>query len=196
MPVDQSVPELVDLAVRYPLEVRVIVGIVGGLLIVGGARAYRWGLGLISFAVGALGGLGALLAAVELTGQAVPPVAMVFTAVVGGIVVLMVAMMVHRLALIVVGFFAGATAAVATAALFYDATPLWAPILGALGGSLVFPLLFPLLLKVFTSAAGALVVAWVLQRPDDVLLILGLWVFGVIFQVLTNRGKRRQKEEE
>lgn len=84
----------------------------------------------------------------------------------------------------------------ATAALFYDATPLWAPILGALGGSLVFPLLFPLLLKVFTSAAGALVVAWVLQRPDDVLLILGLWVFGVIFQVLTNRGKRRQKEEE
>ena len=196
MPVDQSVPEFVDLAMRYPLEVRVIVGIVGGLLIVGGARAYRWGLGRISFAVGALGGLGALLLGVELTGQTIPPFVLLFTAMVGGILVLMVAMMVHRLALVVIGFFAGATGAVAVASLFVDATPLWAPIVGALSGALVFPLLFPLLLKLFTSVAGAVVVAWALGRPDNLLLIIGLWVFGVIFQALTNRRKRKKKEDD
>lgn len=162
-----------------PLEDPVsVVGVIGGALLVAGARLYRLALLTPGLAAGVLLGL-------EMTAGASSElrlIAALCLGLIGGGLVLMA----ERLAIALGGaFLLGGLANAAAPVLLPGQDAWYVPVAGAVVGLLIFPTLFRKLLFIFTSLGGALCIAWAMGRPQDLPLIGGLWLAGTVIQWLT-----------
>ena len=171
-----------DAAATSPMALRVLVGAMGALLLVAGARVYWWGLTLSAFALGAIGATTGLQAVADVAPQVWTTPAVLVVAAVGGLVLAGLARMAHRVALLGIGAVAGGVGAAAVA------PPLgliawWVPLVGAVIGALAFPFLFEWLLKLLTPAVGAVALVWAAGMPEQPWLLGLLWLVGAAIQL-------------
>lgn len=193
MPEPTFVADLAMVAEGSPHLLRGAVGLVGAILLLAGARVYKLALALAGFGVGAV-----LVAAGLVWGSGyVPalaePTLVAVASVIGGLLLMAVISVVHRLGLVGVGALVGASAAGGVADAVSGAPPFWVPFVGALAGAIALPFLFPTLLKVATPAVGAVLIGWAVGMPTHPWLLLGLWIFGMLVQL---RSPRREREAE
>lgn len=162
-----------------PLEDPVsLVGVVGGALLVAGARLYRLALMAPGLAAGVLLGL-------QITHGASPELRLV-AALCLGIIGAGLVLLAERLAIALGGAFLLGGLANAAAPIVLPGEDAWyVPVAGAVAGLMIFPALFRRLLFIFTALGGALCVAWAMGRPQDLPLIGGLWLAGTVIQWLT-----------
>lgn len=166
-----------------PLEDPVsVVGVVGGALLVAGARLYRLALLTPGLAAGVLLGL-------EITRGASSEIQLI-AALCLGIIGAGVVMLIERLAIALGGaFLMGGLTHAAMPVLIPGFNEWYVPIAGALLGLLIFPTLFRKLLFVLTALGGALCVAWAMGTPQDLVMIGGLWLAGTVIQWITRTRK-------
>jgi len=174
---DLTLPEAL-LAARAPL------GLVGALLLLAGARLYRLAIVGPGFAAGVIVGL-------QVTGGASPSVQAV-AALSLGVVGAVALLFLERVAVAIAGavLCGGLADAVGPAALG-GPVPWYVPLAAALLGLLLFPRLYKALLPVLTSIIGALCLTRALDRPHDLALLGGLALVGIVVQLITRKGKRR-----
>lgn len=182
---------LAALSLESPMGLRILVGAVGGLLLIAGARVYKAGLFGSCFAAGAVGaavGLAYSATWVDALGR---PEVIGLGALVAGVAVAGVAALAHRVALLAVGGVAGIVLGAGVGDLIGGAGLVAGPAIGALVGALLFPWVFEWLLKLVTPAVGAVCIAWAVGRPDTLWLVLVLWLVGALVQVglLRSRAK-------
>jgi hypothetical protein len=182
-----------QIAAEVPVLTRFAVGLVGLLLLLAGARWYHRAVALAAFVAGTVLASAAMVIACDVLAVPIPPVVMVVVALVCGGSVAGVAKMAHRLVLLAVGAMAGGTAVAALSA-HVAAVPMWGALLGMLVGALIVPWIWDQTLKILTPAVGAVAVAWAVGLPDNLLLVMGLWVFGAVAQ-LVGGGARAPAEE-
>jgi hypothetical protein len=186
---------LTELAAQQPMLLRALIGAAGAVLLFFGARVYRPALVLAGFGAGAAGTVAAFLAAAEWVPAFAEPTTLIVGGLLGGGLLCVLTLSVHRLGLVGVGALVGATATVSAAGLLSASPAWWVPLAGALGGAALMPWVFPVLLKIATPAVGAVLVGWAAGYPDHPALLLGLWVLGSAVQ-LASGGKRRREEDE
>ena len=187
-------PEISQLTADIPLLLRVAVGLIGGLLIVAGARWYHFGLYLAAFATGA-GLFATVLAALSTQLPLVAdPMVMGIGSVIAGLVLAWGARVAHRMAMLGAGAFTGFVAGVAAVDLL--AVPMWVAAVTMLVGALVFPWVYEQLLKVLTPAVGAACVAWAVGMADQPALLGGLWAFGTVVQFVGERASPPPEPED
>ncbi len=181
-----SLDSLVKLAESTPLGVRGVAALTGVVLTVAGARLYRFAVLVPGLLVGVL--LGAMLPTSIDNGIRIG--AMVVLAIVGAMVCFMVERVaVHAIGAIVVAglvnaawpmFSAGATA------------PWWGLAGGAVVGLFLFPSVFHLLLVLVTSLLGAITLAYAAGYSDNLLVVGGVTLVGLVLQTgLRGTGKRK-----
>lgn len=169
-----------------PLHIALLV--LGGLLVVAGARLYPVALA----APGAIGGVALALALIPPEAPAVRLLVAGLGAAVGAIV----ARVIERMALRAVGALAGASAAVFALSLIpvpapLDAAPSWAwPLVGTLVGGMIFPAVVDRLLWLLTPLVGALCLDVALGLHHDPRAVGALWVAGALVQAVTMRRRR------
>jgi hypothetical protein len=167
-----------------PMLLRIVMGFLGLVLLFRGAKTYKPALMLTSFSVGCMTSVTTIWMAVSLMGVPLTNMLILLGGLVGGLGTMWIAFMMHRMALMTIGVTVGAVVGTAFFAVIYATPPFWAPMVGGLAGVITFPILFPLFLKFFTSAAGAVVVAWALGYPSNILVVGGLWGAGLAAQVM------------
>jgi hypothetical protein len=162
-----------------PLEDPVaLIGVVGGALLVAGARLYRLALLAPGLAAGVLLGL-------EMTRGASPELRLI-AGLSLGIIGAGLVMLAERLAIALGGAFLVGGLANAAAPVMLPGHDAWyVPVAGAVLGMFIFPTLYRKLLFIFTALGGALCVAWAMGRPQDLPLVGGLWLAGTVTQWLT-----------
>lgn len=74
--------------------------------------------------------------------------------------------------------------------------PVWGPAAGAAVGLLLFPRAFKALVVPLTSLGGALLVAYAVGRPDQVLLIAAGAAAGTVVQLTLRRPKVEDDDED
>lgn len=158
-----------------------LVGLLGLLLLLAGRRLY----GLVVMAPGLAAGavLGMRLSEEQSVGIRVA--ASLALAILAGYLLHRI----ERLALAAAGAFLAVGLARLGAPLLLDQQPPW--YVFALGGGLgmlLFPKLYDRLLILITPTVGALCVAWAAGRSQDLMLVGGLILAGVLIQVLTGPG--------
>jgi hypothetical protein len=160
-----------------PLEDPVaVVGVVGGALLVAGARLYRLALLTPGLVAGVLLGL-------QITDGASPEIRLI-AALSLGIIGAGLIMLAERFAIAMGGaFLVGGLANTVTPLLLPGEDAWYVPVAGAVLGMMIFPTLFRKLLFILTSLGGALV-AWAMGRPQDLFLVGGLWLAGTVIQWL------------
>ncbi len=191
--------DLGQLAAAQPMLLRALVGVAGAVLLVAGARLYRPALFLAGFGAGAAGTVAGLLTLAQWIPALSAPTVLVVAGLVGGALLCVLTLMVHRIGLIGVGGLVGATGAASIAGVMSAAPPWWAPIAGAIVGAVLLPYLFPVLLTVVTPAVGAVLIAWAAGHPSHPVLLIGVWAVGCVVQLASRgpkRGKRAAEEEE
>jgi hypothetical protein len=161
-----------------PLEDPVaVVGVVGGALLVAGARLYRLALLTPGLVAGVLLGL-------QITDGASPEIRLI-AALSLGIIGAGLIMLAERFAIAMGGaFLVGGLANTVTPLLLPGEDAWYVPVAGAVLGMMIFPTLFRKLLFILTSLGGALCVAWAMGRPQDLFLVGGLWLVGTVIQWL------------
>lgn len=164
-----------------PLVVRAIIGLLGLVLLVRGARWYEPSIRLGAFGAGALGGVSAVRTIALWWPVAWQPAVVIAAAVVGGVIVTLIALATHRLVLVGLGALLGLVSGVA-AQVLVTALAWWVPLVTAVTGLVVFPLLYRKLLPVMTSAVGAVLIAEAAGVADRVWVTLLLWFAGVMVQ--------------
>ena len=117
-------------------------------------------------------------------GLALDHIMMLLVGLAGGTGTCFMAWAMHRMALMTIGVTVGAVFGNALFAVLYANPPFWAPMAGGAIGLVAFPILFPFFLKVFTSAAGSVVVAWALGYPTNLIAVGGLWGLGMTAQFM------------
>lgn len=173
---------LAELATDAPLVVRVLVGLVSGMLVLAGARWYHAGLFLAAFAAGAALVASLLgFAAASIPALADPMVGLI-GAVVGGLALGVGTRMAHKVAMVGAGALVGLVSGAVVVQL--ASAPVWVVPLGLLLGALTFPWIYKQLLKVLTPAVGAAGIAWAVGQPDNALVLVGIWVFGTVVQLV------------
>lgn len=178
---------LAELAANAPLLTRVLVGLIGGLLIVAGARWYKRGLALTAFGTGAaLVATGMVYLSAWVPMAADPMIAGV-AALVGGLGLVGAGSMAHRLAMVAAGALTGLVAGAAVVGLL--GAPAWVGLVGLLLGALTFPWVYKQLLKLITPAVGAACLAWALGMPDRLEVLVGLWAFGAVVQFVGEKQR-------
>ena len=187
---------LENLITDAPLLVRLVVGVLGAVVLLWGARIYKAAVAMASWGAGAIGAVALLHGLSGVAPELQEPLVLLVGAVIGGFAVMAVALVAHRLALVGIGALAGVVAAGAGAEIFaVGPLPLWAYLIGALVGGGLLPWLFPLLLRLTTPLVGAILVAWAAGWPEEPLVLAGLWLVGGLFQLGFGR-RRRGKEPE
>lgn len=183
-----TLPSLLNLP---PLESwadpRTVVAVLGVALILAGARLYRLVIVAPGLALGVFAGL-AITAGAPARTQIIAAVAL---AILGGAGLFFL----ERMAISLVG--AAVTGGVVNAAaplLMQGPVPWYVPAAGAVLGLFLFPSLFRAALKILTPALGAVGVCWAVGRPDNLLLMGGLTVLGVVVQTLSGGGSSRAKD--
>lgn len=175
-----------ELALWLP---RVLVGLAGVVLCVDGARAYRVAVVAAAFGAGAVG-------AASLAGMAAPdPLTVAIVAAVGGVAAVILARLVEKVALVVVGAVLGGAAVSGVDTTLALGLPWWSELAGVLVGAAAMPWVFPLVLVALTPAVGGVLVAWAAGRPDDLRIIGAAYVVGVVAQ-LARRGRRRDRDKD
>lgn len=184
-----AIGPLTELTAQSPWLLRVVVGLVGFVLLVAGARVYRVALLGSAFALGAVAtAVGLAWAGQQVVALARPEIIGV-GALVAGLACAGGASLAHRVALLAIGAIAGLGVGAGVGDLVGGAALLWAPLAGAVLGALMFPWVFPALLKVLTPAVGAVCLAWAAGKPDTLWLIGALWAFGAVVQLVGGRGR-------
>ena len=178
-----QVDHLLALAESTPLGVRGLAGVLGGVLCVAGSRLYPLAIVAPGLLLGAAVGLG------------LPPELAVGARIGIGLVVALAGVLlsrfVERVAVSLFGAAVLGSLVYALAPLALGApAPWWGPVLGALLGLLLFRSLFKALLAPLTAWLGAMVVAWSLGRPDQILIVLGLPALGTLVQLAVGRKKK------
>ena len=154
---------------------RLVVGLLGVLLLVAGARLYRLAIVAPGFAAGVLAGL-ELMASTDPTTRLVSALAL-------GIIGAVLLHMVERLAVAAAGALLLAGLAHALSPLVLAGPEPWyVPVAAALVGLLLFPRLYKAMLPAITAVLGSLAVAWAVERPEDLVLIGVLSVIGFALQ--------------
>ncbi|NCG19700.1 MAG: hypothetical protein GWP91_11895 [Rhodobacterales bacterium] len=175
---------------------RVVVGLVGGLVLVAGARWYRRTLSLTAFAVGAIGaGLAAnkVVTLLHLAEQQMMIVGL--ASAIGGATLAGMTKFAHKIALAGLGALLGLTVGGAVVAQLAAVPPVTI-VLATVLGALVFPWIYDQLLKVLTPAVGAVLVAWAVGHPEHLGLLGGLWFVGVALQIRGPSSSRRDDDED
>lgn len=167
-----------------PMLLRLVVGLIGLVLLFRGAKTYKPALMLTSFAVGSMTSVTTIWMGMSLFGLPMTSMLVLVGGLIGGLGTMWIAFMMHKMALMTIGATVGAVVGTAFFAIVYATPPFWAPLLGGLLGLITFPVFFPMFLKFFTSAAGAVVVAWALGFPSNILVVGGLWGAGLAAQVM------------
>ncbi len=158
------------------LTARGVLLLLGGLLLVLGARNYRAALILPAAALGA-----ALVDAVLAT--AVPGGLRVLAALVGAVATGVLAGLLESVAVRLAGVLLGGGLALALWPAVIGggpATPWWVPLVGGFAGLAFFPGLYRAALRVVVPLLGALIVTHALGRPGDLLWVLGLAAVGFV----------------
>jgi hypothetical protein len=187
--------ELARLASELPLVVRVVIGLLGGVLLVAGARVYRFALFGSVFALAAIGAaLGLAWGGAWVAALARPEV-VALGALVAGVAAAGVANLAHRIGLLAVGGVAGLAVGAGVGDLAGGAAATWGPLVGVLAGAAVFPFVFQTLLKVVTPIVGAVAIVFATGHPERLWLLVGLSVLGVLVQVGLFRRKTRPTGE-
>ena len=162
-------------------EPAVLVGALGVALLVAGQRLYRLTIVAPGLAAGVMAGLE--LTQGQSTGMRVAAVASL------ALVAAFLLNRVERLAIAATGSFLAVGLARAVAPMLLDQAAPWYLLLGAgLLGLLLFPRLYERLLLVITPAIGAVCLAWAVGRPQDLLLVAGLTLAGIVVQLSMGRG--------
>lgn len=177
---------LSDTAEAIPLGLRGLSGILGGLLMIAGARLYP----LAIMAPGLLLGLGLGLALPETIDPSIRAIAAVAVAGFGALV----CRFVERAA--VAAFGAVVTGGLVHAAwplVMGDATPWWGAAAGAVVGLLLFPRAFKALLIPLTALLGAIALGFALGVQDNLLAIGGMAAAGTIGQLLLSRRSKKKE---
>lgn len=156
--------------------------LVGGILLLGfGARLYRAAILVPGVLLGVWAG--SQISALAHLGPAPGIVLTVGLAAIGAIA----CSLVEAAAVALAGAVMGAVATGPALGALAVAAPWWAPIVGALFGGLLFRYLFDAVLRPATALAGAMIVAWTMQRAGQPWVVGGLAVGGWIVQWLLAR---------
>lgn len=183
-PIDlQSLEQLVRHA-----DVRVVGAAAGVVLLTAGARVYALAIMAPGFA------LGLWLAHTYLPDMA--PVWRFGITVGAGALGALVTSRVEQLAVRLAGSILVAGTAYAILPLVWTGPVPWyaAPAAGFLGLAL-FPSIYRRLLPLITSVLGALMLAWSLDRPTDLLLIIGTATVGVLIQLILSRSAKSKDKK-
>lgn len=179
----EDLSRLAELTAASPMALRVLVGAVGAVLLLAGARVYKVALFGSCFALGALGAaVGLAWLGTQVAALARPEI-IGLGALIGGVAVAGVASLAHRIALIAVGGIVGISLGAGIGDLLGGQALFVAPGAGALLGAVSFPWVFPWVLKLLTPAVGAVCVAWAVGRPDTLWLVAVLWLVGAVVQL-------------
>lgn len=183
-----------EITADVPLLLRVAVGLMGGLLVVAGARWYYLGLYLAAFATGAALCASLLVALSPYVALLADPMVVGTGALLSGVVLAWAAKVAHRMAMLGAGAFTGFV--VGVGGIEALAAPTWFPLLTLAVGALVFPWVYDKLLKVLTPAVGGACVAWAVGYPDQPALLGGLWVFGAVVQLVGDHAEAETDDDD
>lgn len=161
---------------RLLLDPRLSLGLLGLLMLVAGKRLYPLAIVAPGLAAGVLLGLQLTAGQSDLVrGLGCAGLALVLA---------LLLRSVERLAVAAAGAFVAVGLATALAPLVLPGQPQWpAQLAGGLLGLLLFPRIYERLLVVLTPAIGALCLAWAAGRHQDLLLVVGLTLVGVVVQL-------------
>ncbi len=178
---------------QAPAALRVVVGGLGGLSLLAGARLYKPALLGSAFAAGVVS---VYAAANVVQVRDLEPTAILVAAVCVGILIAVLAGIAHRLALVAIGGVIGTMVGLALASSF--ALPFWVPLVGAAIGALAFPWTLQPVLKVVTPAIGAVLVGWSVAMLENPLVVGGLFVVGVLvqFAIVGSAAKKAKEADE
>jgi hypothetical protein len=162
-----------------------ILGIVVGLVLLVAGRKVFW------LAVGALGFL-AGMAAMEHWGASLSPTSHLVVAIAAGLVGMLLAIVLQKVAVALAGFFLGVVLTAALLPALGVALGPWNGLALAAGGLLVAVLalgLFSLAIVVLTAGAGASLLAQAIAPPAPwpAILLVALWIVGIVVQRRTQR---------
>jgi hypothetical protein len=163
---------------------RAALAIVGLVLLVAGRRVFWLAVGGLGFLAG--------YQAMERWGTGLPPTAALVIAVAVGVIGLVLAVLVQRVAVALAGFFLGVVLTTLLLPHLGVALGDWNGLVIAAGGLLMAVValaVFGLALVVLTAGAGAamLVQAAAPPEPWPLVLLVALWVIGIVLQ---RRGKK------
>ena len=156
------------------LDPRWMVLALGVILVLFGSRTYK----LFLMSPGAVGGV-LLALKYSPTGDELTKAGI---AVGAGIVGALLMILVEQLALSAVGgaLVGGLTLAIGPQ--FVSVVPWYAPTIGGLIGAMLFPTIYRRSLRIVTPIVGALAVGLALDRPEDLWLLGGLSLVGIVLQ--------------
>ena len=174
--------------------VRTVVGLVGFVLLVAGARVYRIGLLLTAFGAGVIGVLAAIRAVAPYA--VVPPATAGAVAIAVGVAGAVIVSFVHRWGLVALGGWLGALGASVVAGWAAAESPWWAGLVGGALGAVAMPFVFRLLLRVVTPVVGALLLLWSVQALDHPWWFAPLTVLGIAIQTGLVRGPGPADDED
>lgn len=183
-----ALPLLADLAAGSPVVVRAAIGGIGLVVLLAGARIAKPATSLAAAGSGALLALWGLTVGSAWVAPLGEPVVLGVGALAGGGLAVVVARLAAKLAFLAVGAVSGVAAVGVVDA--WLAVPWWGWLAGGLLGAAAFPWVFERLLPVLAPAIGAVLVAWAVGLPDQVLLLGGLWWVGAVVQ-LSHRPEER-----
>ncbi len=188
---------LQEWATEAPVALRVLVGALGAVVLLAGARLAKPALSMGAFGVGALGGALAIQALATVAPEVGRPVIIAVAACVGGVGVLIAAHLALKVALIVAGALTGLVAAAALAPVLESVgAPWWSIFGGPIVGAIALPLLATLVLRVVAAAIGAVLVAWAVGLPTHPWLLLGLFALGAVVQFGVVGGRKAEAEAD
>jgi len=177
-----SLPSWGSLSQGAPNETRAIVGAIGLLLLLFGARSKR----LVSAAPGALLGLTAVAILMDDEPVKTQIIAGLAAAAAGGVL----ALFVQAVALRIAGALVGAiTATVVFPLVSSAALPWWLPLAGALVGAILLPRLFSAAMKILSPILGAMCLTFALGLKDEHQLygILGITIGAFALQMVLGK---------
>lgn len=175
--------EIARLASEAPLPLRVLVGGIGTVLLLFGARVYRLALFGSVFVLAAVGaGLALAWGGTHVAALGRPEI-LALGSIVAGAAAAGVAKMAHRVGLLAVGGVAGLALGAGIGDLVGGGAALWAPVAGVVLGAAIFPFVFQSLLKFITPLVGAVAIVFASGRPERLWLLGLLTGVGIVVQV-------------
>ena len=177
--------EAIKLLESAATDGRLVVGAIGVLLLLAGARLYR----LAIIAPGFL--LGVFLArwGLDEYGRRVDELMQLGAMVGAGAIGALLSWRIEQLAVRLGGSVLVAATTHALLPMFWPRAPWFAAPAAGFVGLLLFPSLYRRLLPLITAGLGAIALAWVADRPQDLLMIAGLTVLGAAIQLAAG-GKK------
>lgn len=186
--------DLAQLASDAPLALRVGIGALGAVVLLAGARLYRFALFGGAFALGAVAAALALVYGAAWLPSLARPEVVGLGAVLTGALLAGGVHLAHRLGLLAVGGIVGLAAGAGVGELLTGQAALFAPLVGALLGAAAMPWFFESLLRFVTPGVGAVCIAYALGQPDRLWLLGGLWALGVAVQVGLLRPRKATED--